>query len=403
MNAAPGRKARRTTPRILFLRFGYFLERELMAAFALSGADVTAYWPERDGVSDGKSYVTALLDRIREHRPDTLLSINFLGGDLEGPLRELLGKLRLSFATWFVDSPELILHGLSHRANPRLVLFCCDPDAQAKLGPLGFQDVHILPLAADSTRFDLKTPLTETAPALPISFVGATWVDKLGQTMRNFHFPRTLLHHYRAAGQALAQGDYTGTTKTCLEERCPEFAAQLNDLGAKDQSGALHLACWEANRVYRNNCVARLAPFQPVIVGDRHWSRQLAPLAAQFTLHPPVGYYTPDLARLYRGSAINFACSGTQMPGAVTQRAFDVPAAGGFLLTDRRRQMDELFEMGVESVCYDQPEDIEDAVQRWSKDRERAMNVTRAARKRIASEHTYLHRVQRMLDILSGH
>ncbi|BBD09117.1 glycosyltransferase family protein [Desulfovibrio ferrophilus] len=400
MNASPGRKPRRNSPRILFLRFGYFLERELMAAFALTGADVTAFWPEREAAPGAQGYVTSLLERIQAHRPDTLLSINFLGGDLEGPLMDLLNKLRLTFATWFVDSPELFLHGRSHLTSTRSVLFCCDPDARTKLEPMGFDNVHHLPLAADSTRVDLEAPIATSGTTLPVSFVGSNWVDKLGRTLCNFNFPRGLLRHYRSAGWALAQGDYQSDTLSCLQKRYPKFATAVAPLSASDRRGALHLACWEANRAYRQHCVSRLAPFNATIVGDRHWQRQLGPLASQFSLHPAIGYYTPDLPRLYRASTINFACSSTQMPGAVTQRAFDVPAAGGFLLTDRRRQMDELFEPDVESACYDTPEDIPEAVARWSKDTTRARAVTRAARKRIAAEHTYVHRVRRMIDIL---
>lgn len=391
----------RNSPRLLFLRFGYFLERELMAAFTLAGADVAPFWPEREAAA-GRDYPAALLEQARTLRPDAVFGINFLGGDTDGALQELLNRLGIRFATWFVDSPELFLHGMGHLAAARPILFCCDPDAESKLAPMGFTDIHPLPLAADATRFDLTADVAPPAPGgPPVCFVGHSWVDKIGLTLKNFRFPREVLTAYRRAGRALADGDYRGSTLDALHERCPAFAASLENLSPEDRRGALHLACWEGNRAYRLDCVSRLTGFGPTVVGDAHWTRQLGPLAEQVRLHPPVGYYTPDLARLYRASAVNFACSGVQMPGAVTQRAFDVPAAGGFLLADRRRQMDELFEPGVESTCFERPEDIPQAVARYQRDPDAARRILAAARKRIVAEHTYLHRARRILTVLA--
>lgn len=54
-----------------------------------------------------------------------------------------------------------------------------------------------------------------------------------------------------------------------------------------------------------------------------------------------------------------------QMKGAVNQRVFDVPAAGAFVLTDWREQMDELFEPGKEIVCYREPGEVPELIRWW--------------------------------------
>ena len=77
------------------------------------------------------------------------------------------------------------------------------------------------------------------------------------------------------------------------------------------------------------------------------------------------------------------------MKGAVNQRVFDVPVCGGFLLTDHRRQMEDLFEPGREIVCYREPGEIQDLVRHYLARDDARRAVTEAARKRILAEHTY--------------
>ena len=156
------------------------------------------------------------------------------------------------------------------------------------------------------------------------------------------------------------------------------------------------LVTWEATRRYRAGCVEKLVEFDPVVVGDREWSKLLPGLKR---LHPPLDYYR-DLPGFYRMFSVNFNCTSKQMKGAVNQRVFDVPACGGFVLTDRRPQLDDLFEPGRESAVYDDPEDIPGLVRWYLQDHHARRAVSEAARARVLAEHTYVHRLARMLDIM---
>ncbi|MBU1247216.1 MAG: glycosyltransferase, partial [Proteobacteria bacterium] len=78
-------------------------------------------------------------------------------------------------------------------------------------------------------------------------------------------------------------------------------------------------------------------------------------------------------------------------------RVFDVPASDAFLITDRRRQMDQLFEPDSEIVTYDNPEEIPELVARYLKDELARKKVAKAAKQRILAEHTYEHRIEKLL------
>lgn len=85
------------------------------------------------------------------------------------------------------------------------------------------------------------------------------------------------------------------------------------------------------------------------------------------------------------------------MKGAVNQRVFDVPASGAFLLTDRRRQMERLFEPNREMAMYDRPEDVSDQIRRWLDDPAGRARLAEAGRRRVLAEHTYDHRLAALL------
>ncbi len=97
-------------------------------------------------------------------------------------------------------------------------------------------------------------------------------------------------------------------------------------------------------------------------------------------------------------SKVGFNCTSRQMKGAVNQRVFDVPACGGFVLTDYREQMEALFEPGTEIIAYNDISEISPLLEKWLADDVGRAKVTAAARKRIMAEHTYEHRLSALLE-----
>ena len=82
-------------------------------------------------------------------------------------------------------------------------------------------------------------------------------------------------------------------------------------------------------------------------------------LGKEAQCHRSVDYYT-ELPDVYRRSDINFNITSCQMPSTVNQRLFDVPLAGGFLLTDPQKDATELFREGEEVVVYRSIEEAKD-------------------------------------------
>jgi spore maturation protein CgeB len=88
-----------------------------------------------------------------------------------------------------------------------------------------------------------------------------------------------------------------------------------------------------------------------------------------------------------------------QMPTALNQRCYDVPAAGGFILTDQREALAEQFEPETEIVTF---ASLPDLLEKWEYYRthphQRSQVIDRGQR-RVLLEHTYSHRLREMLEV----
>ena len=133
-------------------------------------------------------------------------------------------------------------------------------------------------------------------------------------------------------------------------------------------------------------------------MGDPGWC-DILPRVENWRHLPPLDYYE-DLPRFYPLSKVNFNCTSRQMPGAVNQRVFDVPACGGFLVSDYREQMEDLFDLDTEAVVYREIGEIPQRLEEFLGSPEKRAAVTANARKRILAEHTYVIRLTRLIDTM---
>ena len=68
-------------------------------------------------------FVEELLRAVVEFKPDFVFTVNHLGVDREGVLIDLLARLELPLASWFVDNPHLILYVYDRLNSPWTSIF----------------------------------------------------------------------------------------------------------------------------------------------------------------------------------------------------------------------------------------------------------------------------------------
>ncbi|MGE4292524.1 MAG: glycosyltransferase [Desulfovibrio sp.] len=380
-------------PRILLLTSQFFLLGEIRAACERLGVEhVLLDLQTKEMVLD--DFVRTILGALTTFRPDFVLTVNHLGVDREGVLLQILEALDLPLASWFVDNPHLILPAYPRTHADKTLVFSWDADSLESLRAMGYPNTQWLPLGSDPHRFH---PGAEGRPDwdADVSFVGNSMVGKVLGRYQAAAPGDELAARVGEIATAFGSSNEPSAVRFMLS-RFPELREAFLALESPARMLAFDtLLTWQSTLDYRLDCVKRLLPFLPMIVGDKGWKELLAE-EENWRLHPEVSYYD-ELPGLYPRSKVNFNCTSLQMKGAVNQRVFDVPACGAFLITDHRRQMDQLFEPEKEVVTYANPEEIPELVERYLADPAARDAVAQAAQKRLLAEHTYDHRLEALM------
>ncbi|MGN6580918.1 MAG: CgeB family protein, partial [Bordetella sp.] len=85
---------------------------------------------------------------------------------------------------------------------------------------------------------------------------------------------------------------------------------------------------------------------------------------------------------------------------ANNMRLFEATGVGTMLLTDRKDNLGELFEIGKEVVAYSSPEEAAELIRYYLDHPEEAQAIAKAGQARTLREHTYRHRMEELAPIL---
>lgn len=388
-------------PRMLLITSTYFLMGEVVTACERLGVPHQLLRvPDKETGSE--EFVKELLTAIVEFRPDFLFTINHLGVDREGVLIDLIERLEVPLASWFVDNPHLILYFYNRVVSEHTAIYTWDTDNIAGLKDQGFSHVEYLPLGVDAQRFSPPaTPIPDSART-DVAFVGNSMVYKVAHRMDAGRFPRELLRGYKEVAARFGEHDER-SVRAFLRGHFPERFAVFETLQDKGETQSRErklayeaMITWEATRQYRRHCVAQTLDFSPLIVGDPGWDIAFKHEARPWTRQGELNYYA-DLPAFYPRAKVNFNTTSKQMKGAVNQRVFDAPATGAFVLTDQRDQMENLFEPHTEIAFYNDPGDIPHMVRHFLDNPAERQRIADAARTRILAEHTYEHRLESLM------
>ncbi|CCO24215.1 CgeB family protein [Maridesulfovibrio hydrothermalis] len=386
-------KFRNEKPRVLFFNRPYFLTGEIKAAMERIGL---SYCSIDIGTGDTvrEGFVEDLLKSVVDFKPDFVLTVNHFGVDREGKLTDLLLKLKLPLASWFVDNPQLILYRYKNVSPELSAIFTYDAGNLDIMREKGFQNIFYLPLATDPQRFKPGVAGKDKWRS-EVSFVGNSMVDAVEKTIRESGVDGGLREQIFNIAAEFGEADELSVEKF-LKNSHPDLLNEMEKFPTDEHRLSFEaLITWEATRQYRLSCVKEVLQFNPLIVGDSGWHTLLQPGGWRYL--SSVDYYE-DLPAFYPMSKVSFNCTSRQMKGAVNQRVFDVPACGGFVLTDYREQMDNLFDPDTEIISYKDVAEIPQMTEKWLADEGGRKKVSDAARKRIISEHTYEHRLINLMD-----
>lgn len=364
---------------------GYYLVNDVLEAAADLGWNALALRTRAEGKADG-GFVGELLKALVAHRPDFVLTMNHLGFDEKGVLASLLSSYEIPLASWFVDHPMPILGGADANATPYCQAFCFERTALPWLARHGYTAPVYLPTGSNRRHFHPAAVDQAARQRLswPLTFVGNSWWVKAREEPPEWA--------RRCAGDFRARYEVTRRALTNgFEDHLGEFSPGPD----RRRYAVAQVALAEASMVSRQRFAAALVPEGLRLFGDDHW-RHLVP---GVDLNCPVRY-AQTLPALFSASAVNANVTAEQMPTAVNQRVWDVPGAGGFLLTDAQQDVLDFFEDGKDVAVYRDLDELTAKARHYLRHPVQRAAIAKAGFEKVERAHRLTHRLEHLREVM---
>lgn len=321
--------------------------------------------------------------------PRLVLAVNGRGLDGEGHLFQFFRALGAPVAIWFVDNPWHVISGWRIPWWKNAYLFVTDKSFIAPLQAAGAQYVWHLPLAA--------------APHMLHFGKQHSGQFHRHQTSPLFVGRSTFPNRERFFAAAKVPQDILATALHCLEQAgppadTPHFHWWCGQLQPKPwPSQDVRNAGYGAEQCALANRIRWLkAGLQKhmSIIGDAGWHSAFPSVR----IAPPVDYYI-DLPRLYAAAQCVLHVTSLLLPHSLSQRHFDVWAAGGSLLSDATQGL-EIFPDDLASpIIVHHPDQLADKITELTDKPTFYADLKNAWQEHIQTKHTYTQRVQTILDL----
>ncbi len=325
-----------------------------------------------------------LLKACVHFKPDCIFGINHIGFDQDGKMAEIIWKLNIPVIFWYIDDYRFIIGENKSLVFPNVIIFCFEKNNIAQLKKIGFEHVYYLPTATGLNPAKKYNNMKYSTLSNAVSFVGSTFESTIDQWKKP---------GYEKIMKHIDLKDFVFNQNKSLVDYVVEH--QSNFFNSKQD--CYHYAGYvaaNATQIHRKTYIKNLDCCNVHVFGDEKWKH--FELNAQ--IHSPVDNINVAPG-IFNSSAINLNISSSQLESAVNLRIFDVPAANGFLLTDWKESLADLFEIKNEIEFYQSIEEMNDKVNYYLNNPQKKEKIIENTKKRVNAEHLLKHRLSKIISI----
>lgn len=107
-----------------------------------------------------------------------------------------------------------------------------------------------------------------------------------------------------------------------------------------------------------------------------------------------------EVVKIYNASKISLNVNHPQSIYGTNTRTYEALGSGAFILNDFKKEISELFEIGKEIICYKRIEELNDLISYYLKNPNIRQEIAAKGQKRVYDEHTYYHRIKKLLSVI---
>ncbi len=347
----------------------------------------------------------AISAMVRDEKPTFVLSVNMRG--INSEIFYFLQACGIPVAIWMVDNPWHILSQTRLSWWREAHIFTTDPSFVPGLEAAGAKHAAFLPLGCWP---EMWSKTGQTRGLKKIVFVGRS------------SFPDRQKFFSAAASDAPLKDMLA--RKKMLEPPLTDESASMPEGGPDSDESSRNrnfhwwmqklgiAAPWPGHDVRRagfmaENCsvehrsswLKACLPHGLTVFGDSGWEALLKNETSLPDLRPFVDYYR-ELPSIYASADYVLNVTSLLLPSGLTQRHFDVWAAGGLLLSDHNAGLNLFPPELVEAMAMKKPQELPIQLKRLEKNPGLRRDLINEFRKLILEKHTYRHRIREMNDAL---
>ncbi len=169
--------------------------------------------------------------------------------------------------------------------------------------------------------------------------------------------------------------------------------------------GALFIGNWDPEREAVLDAVAKRLPLH--IFGSHYWATRTHPASLARRAWQGRILSGVESAEEFRGAAVTLNLLRSQhtidgRPDGLIMRHFEVPGAGGFLLSTRSSGATSYFPEGTRGAYFADANDCGEVVKAWLGQSARRARIAAEARDYVCAGHTYAHRMRELIALVSA-
>ena len=108
----------------------------------------------------------------------------------------------------------------------------------------------------------------------------------------------------------------------------------------------------------------------------------------------------PEMGKLFKLAKISLNINMKPVNSGANVRTFEIPAVGGFQISENQNDLAKLFSIGEEIETFNNREDLQEKIRFYLANKERRTAIVSAGHTRVLQDHTFAKRIGQILDII---
>lgn len=361
------------------------------------GHEVVLYEKSMEYVEEHEEEYESFGLFLQSEKPDVVISTIFFQ-----IVAAYTHELGIKYAVYGMDSPHYAAWVPEYPRLDNVYLFHFDSREVERFRKCGYTNVTYLPLAAGVTWADtIHTSGTDRKKfGSAVSFVGGLYGDNPFDTCAG-RLPQPVQEHI---WNQLENSAFLWDGKERLQEGvseellriCQTVTPELCNPGFT-MGDDYYFRQWTLARKLSN--IERTLLFEQVAgqYDFRLYTREKEVVPESIHRYPPVNAMTEQL-KVFQSSGINLNVTLRSIESGVPLRVFDILSVGGFVLTDYRKDAEELFREDEEIVMFRTPEEMMDKLAFYTAHETERKRIAKNGHRRARAEYSYERILEEILQ-----